>query len=190
MNTPAHLIFGVLAFRNTPRPGLWWAALAGALIPDAPMFLFYGYEKGILGTPERVIWSQAYWDPAWQLLIDIPNSIPLALLGWFLARRMGSGWGQAFFLSAGLHQACDFALHHDDGHRHLLPFSDWRFVSPVSYWDPRHFGRIAAPVEAAMTVAACVWLLLREPAKAVKAVAGVTLAVYGGFAAFAFAMWG
>lgn len=189
MNTPAHLILGVLAFRHTPRRGLWSAALLGALIPDLPMFFFYGYEKGILGTAERAIWSQAYFDPFWQLLIDLPNSIPLALLGWFLARRAGSAWGQAFFLSAGLHQVCDLLLHHDDSHRHFLPFSDWRFASPVSYWDPRHYGRIFAPLEALTTVAACGWLLMREPAKAVKVVAGATLAVYGGFAAFAFAMW-
>ena len=84
---------------------------------------------------------------------------------------------------------CDFLLHHNDGHRHFLPFSDFRFVSPVSYWDPRHYGGIVAPLEALLAVGACGWLLVRERSKAVKAVAGVTLAAYAGFAVFAFFVW-
>lgn len=53
-----------------------------------------------------------------------------------------------FALSGLLHLAGDLPLHAEDAHRHLWPLSDWRFISPVSYWDPAHYGRIAAPIEA------------------------------------------
>ncbi|MGI8738245.1 MAG: hypothetical protein ACR2KU_00935 [Gammaproteobacteria bacterium] len=47
----------------------------------------------------------------------------------------------------GLHVLFDLPLHHDDAHRHFFPFSDWRFYSPVSYWDPAHYGDIVSACE-------------------------------------------
>ena len=41
----------------------------------------------------------------------------------------------------------------DDAHRHFYPLSDYRFISLVSYWDPRHYGTVAMPAEL-LTVAA------------------------------------
>ena len=41
-----------------------------------------------------------------------------------------------------LHSVVDVLTHHDDGPLLFFPFS-WtiRFYSPISYWDPAHFGR-------------------------------------------------
>ena len=52
-----------------------------------------------------------------------------------------------------LHAAADLLVHADDAHRHLWPLSDWRFASPVSYWDPRHHGAWFAPVECVAALA-------------------------------------
>ena len=51
-----------------------------------------------------------------------------------------------------LHVPEDLFLHHDDGHRHFYPLSQWRYSSPVSYWDPNHYGKIVAPLEALAVV--------------------------------------
>jgi hypothetical protein len=50
-------------------------------------------------------------------------------------------------LSLVCHSLLDFPVHHDDAHRHFFPFSNYRFFSPFSYWDPNHYGRIVALIE-------------------------------------------
>lgn len=126
------------------------AAIAGAVVPDAAMFLFYAVEKGVFERSEKAIWSTQYFLPAWQDFFDLFNSIPLAVIGVAVAwawRRPGL---LVFFASILLHIACDLPLHHDDGHRHFWPIFQWKFASPVSYWDPRHFGNYAAVFEFAV----------------------------------------
>jgi hypothetical protein len=39
--------------------------------------------------------------------------------------------------------------------------SDWRFHSPVSYWDPRHYGRVFEPFEFALAVGLLAFLAWR-----------------------------
>ena len=38
-------------------------------------------------------------------------------------------------------------MHREDAHGHFFPLTDWRFVSPVSYWDPAHLGALGAAIE-------------------------------------------
>jgi len=38
-------------------------------------------------------------------------------------------------------------VHNDDAHRHFFPFSNYRFISPFSYWDRNHYGSIVSFVE-------------------------------------------
>jgi hypothetical protein len=46
------------------------------------------------------------------------------------------------FVLAGFSAALtDLPVHHDDAHPHFWPLTLWTFASPVSYWDPAHFGR-------------------------------------------------
>ena len=42
------------------------------------------------------------------------------------------------------------AGHRDDSHRHPYPLSDWRFISPLSYWDPVHHGQWLGLAEASL----------------------------------------
>ena len=57
-----------------------------------------------------------------------------------------------------LHAVCDLLLHHDDAHLHFFLLSDWRFRSPVSYWDPNHFGEIVASLEGLVVMVGCIIL--------------------------------
>lgn len=147
MNTQAHAIvsFWFLNKRLSPSLILWTAVL-----PDLPMFFFYGWVKIVEGAQEQDIWQTLYFQDSWQDFFDLFNSIPLAvliILGGWLFKKSGLMFSGVSIL---LHLLCDLPLHHDDGHRHFFPFSDFRYSSPVSYWDPKHFGWITAPMEAVL----------------------------------------
>ena len=45
MNTPAHVAASVLAWRNEAGWGSAAAVTIGALLPDAPMYVFYAYQQ-------------------------------------------------------------------------------------------------------------------------------------------------
>lgn len=47
-------------------------------------------------------------------------------------------------------------------HRHLFPLSDWRFASPVSYWDPAHHGDVFLAAEADLVALGGLVLLRRR----------------------------
>ncbi len=188
MNTPAHVILSCVAVPHKPGWPATSALVVGALLPDVPMFGFYAYQK-IVGRTEKEIWGQLYFEPSWQLLFDWFNSLPLAAVIIALSWWFGWQWSLLCATSAALHMLCDLPLHHDDAHRHLLPLTNWRFISPVSYWDFNHYGRWTLPTELLLTLAGCLYLLLPGQSTPLRIVGGGTLAVYTAFACFAFAVW-
>ncbi len=97
------------------------------------MFAFYAYQK-LLRTPDSDIWGRVYFDSAWQAFFDVFNSIPLIALCLLVTWRLAAIRWTVLFAAMGLHVVFDLPLHQDDAHRHFFPLSDWRFVSPVSYW--------------------------------------------------------
>jgi len=142
-------------------------------VPDLAMFGFYGWAKFIAQMEESTIWREAYYDPFWQTVFDIGNSIPLALVViaisvWASART--PTWRPvttgAIFLSASviLHCLGDLPVHVDDGHRHFWPLSHFRFESPISYWDSEHHGGIVALIEFFLVMLASlrVWRLVQS----------------------------
>lgn len=161
MNTPAHLIFGLAAFGKVDAPWVTAAALAGAMIPDLSLYLMAGVHLLVLGTDPQVVFGQLYFSDLWQSVFRIDNSIVLWGIGLGLAIALRSGWGIALCGAALLHLGLDFLLHHDDGRAHFWPISNWIFQSPVSYWDPAHYGRIVGVVEIIASLLACVWLWRR-----------------------------
>lgn len=176
MNTPAHIAASLFLWRSESRWKDASAVTVGAILPDATMFLFYGYEK-LSGASEEAIWGTLYFLDHWQYFCDIFNSIPIALVALAVAKWTNCRWAQLLVLSSILHMLCDLPVHHDDGHRHFLPFSHWRFASPVSYWDPKHFGLIVAPMEAALAVIGLVYVL-RTGETPTRRIAIGTLAIY------------
>ena len=189
MNTPAHVAASVLIWRGEQGWGPAIAVGVGAMLPDLPMFGFYAYQKLWAGTTEREIWSKLYFEANWQLLFDVFNSIPLALLAIAVCYGMGWRWGMLLAASALVHVLCDFPLHHDDAHRHFLPFTNWRFASPVSYWDPNHFGRTFMLMELGFAVTACCIVGFTGEHWPMRSLAFTTLALYAVGIAFALIVW-
>lgn len=189
MNTPAHLAASILVWRNEDRWLTVSAIASGALIPDAPMFAFYAYQRLVAGRSENAIWSTLYFQDSWQLLFDLFNSLPFAL-GIVIASLVYKlRWGVLFGASASLHQAADFLLHHDDAHRHFLPFTGWRFASPVSYWDPKHYGFVFIWFELAFAVLTCCYVGKFGQNRPMRSMALMTLALYAAGMVFAIVMW-
>ncbi len=169
MNTPAHLIFGAAAFGDPLRRGTTTAALLGGLAPDLSLYLMAGVALVILQIPPQVVFDELYFSDAWQTVFAIDNSVfvwgLVFALGWWRSNAMVIA-----FAGAGLiHLATDFALHHDDARAHFWPLSDWRFASPISYWDSAHHARWVAPAEAAATLALTVLLWRRYLARGWRA---------------------
>jgi hypothetical protein len=146
MQTPGHVIINLGLLGRGDRPRWAWPIIAGALIPDLMMFWFYGWTKVVRDLPDSEIWSTTYFLEGWQNIFDLFNSIPLALMGLGIViycqrgamHRHWTGPAAICLVSIIFHCLQDLPLHHDDGHRHFWPLSNFRFASPVSYWDPNH----------------------------------------------------
>ena len=135
MMTPAHIAASLFVWRDQPGWRRMSAIVFGAALPDLAMVGFYVFQKAI-GTPEQVIWSERYFAEHWQLLFDLCNSIPIALVAMIIFARLDRPILWLISASALLHMLCDLPVHHHDAHRHFLPLTDWRFRSSVSYWNP------------------------------------------------------
>ncbi|MDQ7010960.1 MAG: hypothetical protein Q9M29_03985 [Mariprofundaceae bacterium] len=188
MNTPAHAIVNLLLFRKTHREAHAVAIVAGALMPDAPMFVFYLWAK-FGGAPERSIWRDGYFDAGWQTIFDTFHSFPLLGLAWLAAWRTRMNALTVFFASMFVHSLFDFPLHHNDAHRHFLPLSDFRLTSPVSYWNPVYHGQIVGAAELLVVVAGGAWLLKTTHTPALRNIVSAMLFIYVAFRGFAMAMW-
>lgn len=160
MNTPTHLLVSAALLARPGAPKRNAALIAGALIPDLAMFAMTAWALGAgLSGPE--IWGDVYYRPFWQTVFAVTNAAPLfaaAALAGMLAKR---DWLWIFAASALAHVALDLPVHHDDGHPHFWPFTLWIFESPVSYWDPRHYGAWLGAFEIALAVALVVLLWRR-----------------------------
>ncbi|MBD1916285.1 MULTISPECIES: hypothetical protein [Cyanophyceae] len=180
MNTPSHLILNLALLRRPVTPAMTWPILIGALIPDAAMFVFYGWARW-QGLPEQTIWGEAYYSQPWQAIFAVGNSMPLGLLGVAIGYSLRRSWfGPSLgFLGASmvLHHLADLPLHHDDAHQHFWPLSSVRFISPVSYWDVDHLGRLGATIELVLVLIASAYLLPRLSSRFSQALLGVTVAL-------------
>ena len=163
MNTPAHAVLNLLLLARDKDHRVKAAVVGGALIPDLAIVVFYAWQL-LLGTAENQIWSQEYYRPIWQAWIDVFNSVPLIVLAMLLCWHFRRYVLLALLASMLLHVFGDLPLHHDDAHRHFFPFSDWRYSSPISYWDPEHYGNQASLVEFSLVFAAAIFMYLRHPA--------------------------
>lgn len=188
MNTQTHLLLATALFARPGRENRLRnaAVITGALLPDAVIFVMFAWSK-LIGTPESEVWSDWYFNPPWLTAIDWMNSLPLfgaiLLVGWVLPRDprgfdVLSSVLMLFALAAITHLLGDLPFHVDDGHAHFVPFSEWRFVSPVSYWDPRHYGTIVSLMELALGLALIGILWRRFSGRVLRALLAFAVLAY------------
>jgi hypothetical protein len=134
MNTPSHVAVNFLVLAKKGKPQWSLPIVMGSLMPDIPIYLFYFYQKIIAGMSERTIWVELYFRPSWQNFFDPFHSFPVLLLAATLS-------------------------YNDDAHRHFFPISDYRFLSPLSYWDSRHYGGLVSIIESLFVLcfSAIIW---------------------------------
>ncbi|MDJ1007893.1 MAG: cobalamin biosynthesis protein CobQ [Paracoccaceae bacterium] len=163
MNTPAHLIFGAAAFGRPHLPRTLLAALAGSFAPDLSLYLMTAVSIWGLGIPPEIVFRDLYYSDAWQQVFAVDNSFVLWGLALGLAIRSRSAPAVAFTGAAFLHLAFDFPLHTHDARMHFWPLTDWRFESPVSYWDGRAYARIVESLVlvAVLALAVLIWRRFR-----------------------------
>lgn len=204
MMTQTHFLVAAALLCRPDRPARQNAAvLAGAFAPDAAIYGLFVWSK-LAGIPERRLWDEIYFSEPMTTLIAIGNSAPLyaliAIIGIALVRpasvelagphgAMPIGFARftapvttnmalLFALGALTHLAGDFPVHAGDAHPHFWPLTGWRFVSPVSYWDPAHFGAQFSMLEAVLGVALSVVLFRRFRALWVRILTVVVLTAY------------
>ncbi len=147
MKTPSHAIINLAILGRTQHSEFNLLIVMGGILPDIPIFFFYFWAKYVARMPEAKIWSEAYYEPFVQNIVALFHSMPLAAIGWLIADYFGWQSIQILFLSIILHSLGDLPVHNDDAHRHFFPFSNYRFISPISYWDRKHYGSIVSLVE-------------------------------------------
>lgn len=132
--------------------------VTGAMLPDLPLVGFFFWYSFFDPHSQVEIWNQCYYYPEWQLAINAFHSFTiwglLALVLWWLRKLPAA----LFSLAALLASAEDFLLHNDDAHAHFWPLGDYRFSSPVSYWDPEFHGAVASVSEILVVLLAALWL--------------------------------
>ncbi len=190
--TQTHALIAAALFANPQRPVKQnIAILVGSIAPDIAVFGLFSWSK-FAGIPERQLWREVYFSEPMLTYTAIDNSLPLYLVILFI----GIIWTKLkiqtpdsfenpsylsvatssaiclFALAAITHLAGDFPVHAHDAHPHFWPFTDWRFHSPISYWDDRHHGAAFSLFEAAVGVLLSVVLFRRFNSKLVR---GVTL---------------
>ena len=128
------------------------AVLFGALLPDLSIFALFAWAR-LQDIPQWQIWRQLYWQEPWQLLSAISNSFPIWAAVLVIGLALRSGLLAAIAAAALLHLTLDFPVHADDAHKHFWPITDWRFHSPLSYWDVDHHGRLVMAAELLLCIA-------------------------------------
>ncbi len=149
MNTPTHVIAAAAILARPERPKRNLMILAGALVPDVSIYIMCVWALAT-GQFNDTLWSVTYWQEPWQTIGAITNSTPLALL--LLGIGVWRKWPllSVFALALLIHGVLDFPLHADDAHRHFWPVTDWRFESPISYWNREHNGGLGSLLDAAI----------------------------------------
>ncbi|MEM6381749.1 MAG: cobalamin biosynthesis protein CobQ [Pseudomonadota bacterium] len=187
MNTQTHFLVAAALFArpNAPRRNIAWAV--GAFLPDLAIFGLFAWAL-VTGTPQNELWSRIYFSEPMLTLTAIANSAPLyvaiALLGWFWAQaRAGKSVDTlpaltVLGLAALSHLAGDLPVHVDDAHPHFWPLTDWRFRSPISYWDGNHYGREFSLFEALLGIGLAVFLWRRFASIWFRALLALCIAAY------------
>lgn len=176
MRTPSHFIMTAALDKALPRiPIVKAAFLLGSIVPDLPLcflsiggIVYYHFIQGqSTAAAFHLMFDDLYFhNPFWLASYNFFHSPVMLLAGlslvWRRRRNIGSRsrWWFWFLLACLLHSIVDILTHNDDGPLLFFPL-EWatRFHSPVSYWDPRHYGRTFREFELALDGVLLVYLL-------------------------------
>ncbi len=165
MITPSHLIYSWALAKGTekgvtegPLQHRTGAFILGALLPDIPVYIFFLVCGVLLGYGHERLWDDLYFNSGWSVAFTLSHSLllwPLVYLGatykdWFVARWVA--------ISATFHVVVDFCVHTADAYTHFWPLTDWRFVSPISYWDRASYGQYVGCFDALLVCGLLWWL--------------------------------
>lgn len=175
-----------MGIEKPPTSAILW----GAVAPDLALYVltfsgvfWFGYVKQWPATKvgRHLFQDLFFHDPVWISLHNVlhsPTVLLVALCSLWLHRRFAGKsnasdnvpaerpryWWTWFFGSCLVHTLVDIPVHHDDGPLIFWPFNwTYRFASPVSYWDPQHFGRETMIFEATLFFALLVHLIWIAP---------------------------
>lgn len=187
MNTQTHLLVAAALFAKPDQPKRNTAALIGGFLPDLAISIFFVWGVAT-GVPQSVMWRDLYFQEPMLTFTAIANSAPLYLAITILALAWVKAKGgdqikplpamAVVGLAALSHIAGDLPVHVDDAHPHFWPLSDWRFVSPVSYWDSNHFGREFTTFETLLGLALSYVVFRRFKALWVRALVATCVIAY------------
>ena len=171
MNTQSHALMGAVLFGGKLSKRAW-AGFLGGVTPDLPM-LFIVAGLMAWGIPAHTIFDEMYWQNWWQICNAIGHSFLLwsfLLVMGLAIRNRKTPFAQSedrwtllviFSASAFIHACVDFLVHREDAHMSFWPISNYKFMSPVSYYDPAHYGRPFSLFEAALGVLMVIVLMRR-----------------------------
>lgn len=146
--------------------------LFGSILPDLPLILttivFMLVDKinkdiDLVDELFRDWYFHNIWVKTEHNLFHSQITLSCMLLGAYLSWRLGysqrfAPWFFWTLLSAWFHATCDIPVHHDDGPLIFFPFStEYRFRSPLSYWDPNYHGREFATCEHILDFIIIIW---------------------------------
>ena len=152
MHTATHFLIGAQSLARKGERGRNIAVVVGTIFPDVTIFVMFWWATLFLGLPQRTIWDEVYFQDGWHTAINATNSLPIFVLIIVIGLLIRQAWIWGFGAAALLHVAFDLPFHHNDGHAHFWPITDWIFESPISYWDPAHFGVWVTSLEMVIAV--------------------------------------
>lgn len=152
MLTPGHAILNCAILSETRKKAPFTPIIWGAIVPDLSMLFFFLWNRFVLGIPSKIIFGTLYFTPEWMAFFDVFHSFPLIGAALVISRIKKLRRTTYFFASMFLHSLFDLPLHNSDAHRHFFPLSLYKFNSPFSYWDPKHYGSIMTIVELILVV--------------------------------------
>ncbi len=179
MITTTHILLNTAILGRKKNPERNWALILGSFIPDSPMIfyfivLFFNQWR-FAGTGKNAL-SEFHYRLLW---VDWAHSLPLAAGGMLLCLLLKYRKAVYVFAAMALHDLEDLPVHADFVHRHFLPLSNWRFFSPISFWDPNHYGNYFAPFEWFLVLLSTI-LLWRRGLKPPAQVALILICVFHG----------
>jgi hypothetical protein len=184
MITPSHLIYSWAVAKYTEKTPHTEATkhrtaafVLGALLPDVPVFVFFLVCGLILGYSNELLWDDMYFNSGWSVLFTLSHSLIIWPILTLFATYKHWLFVRSVAISACFHIIIDFFVHTADAYMHFWPLSNWRFTSPISYWDPAAYGQYVGVFDSILIIGLLSWLFSRYETHRFQIFIGILLMV-------------